>query len=201
MLRQVSDPADILLRLREAPKLTAQDIVHQHAGRIRNVARRLLANEVDVEDVTQEVLLRVVRKLDTFRGESEVSTWLYRVTVNCALLHRRKQALKRTREVGMSLQELENSGRPASPVSPWGAPDRHLMGRELNDCIERAIRGLPEPYRVTFVLSVIEGMPNADVAKLLGLSRGAVKSRVHRARLMLRDVLRPHFEEARRQDS
>jgi RNA polymerase sigma-70 factor (ECF subfamily) len=189
------------LSLREAPTLTAEAIFHQYASRICDVARRLLSNDADVEDVTQNVLLQVVRKLDTFRGDADVSTWLHRVAVNEALVHRRKQAPRRAREACTSPRHLEDRGRPVSSVSPWGAaPDKQLIGREMMECIEEAVRGLPEKYRVPFVLSYIEGMPNAEVGELLGLSLPAVKSRLYRARLLLRESLMPHFEEAHRQE-
>src|SRR5262249_30107284 len=159
----------------------------------------MLANEADVEDVTQDVLLQVVRKLDTFRGESDLSTWLHRVTVNAALAYRHKRALQRAREASTSLEHMEDSGRPVAAVSPEGAePDKQLPGRELKERIEEAVRGLPEMYRGPFVLSDIEGMPNAEIGELLGLSLPAVKSRLHRARLLLRDALSPHCGEAHR---
>jgi RNA polymerase sigma-70 factor (ECF subfamily) len=161
----------------------------------------MLSNHADMEDVTQNVLLQVVRKLDTFRGESDLSTWLHRVTVNAVLAHRRKQAPQLAREASASLQEMEDRGGPVASVSPCVAahqrhlqtePDRQLLGRETKACIEEAVRGLPEMYRAPFVLSCIEEIPNAEIGALLGLSVAAVKSRLHRARLLLRDALRPH---------
>jgi RNA polymerase sigma-70 factor (ECF subfamily) len=142
----------------------------------------------------------MVRKLDTFRGEADLATWLHRVTVNAALEHRRKQAPRRAREVSTSLRHMEEKGRPVAPVSPWGAaPDRQLIGDELKERIAEAVRGLPEQYRVPFVRAYFEGLPNAEIGELLGLSLPAVKSRLHRARLLLREALRPYCEEAPRQ--
>jgi RNA polymerase sigma-70 factor (ECF subfamily) len=199
-LSQSIDQTDNLLSLREAPTLSAEAIFHQYARRIYHLARRLLSNDADVEDVTQDVLLQVVRKLHTFRGDSDLSTWLHRVTVNAALEYRRKQAPRRAREASASLRHMEDRGRPVAAVSPWGAePDKPLISRELKACIEAAVRGLPEKYRDPFVLSYIEGMPNAEVGESLGLSLPAVKSRLYRARQLLRAALRPHLEEAHRQ--
>jgi RNA polymerase sigma-70 factor (ECF subfamily) len=195
-LSRAIDPTDPLLSQREAPTLTAEAIFHQYAGRVCSVVRRMLSNEADVEDVTQDVLLQVVRKLDTFRGEAEVSTWLHRVSVNAALQHRRKQAPRRAHEVSTSREEMEVLGRPISSGSRWGAaPDEPILGREAEDYIKEAIRGLPAKYRDPFVLAFIEEMPHAEIGRLLGLSRPAVKSRVHRARLWLQELLGPHFEE------
>jgi RNA polymerase sigma-70 factor (ECF subfamily) len=187
--------------MREAPTLTAEVIFHQYAGRIYNLARRMLSNDADVEDVAQNVLVQVVRKLDTFRGESDLSTWLHRVTVNEALVHRRKKAPQRAREANTSVRHMEERGRPVSSASPWGAePHKQLISREMKECIEEAIRGLPDMYRVPFVLAYIEELPNAEVGERLGLSVPAVKSRLHRARQLLRDALRPHYGEAYRQE-
>jgi RNA polymerase sigma-70 factor (ECF subfamily) len=160
----------------------------------------MLSNDADVEDVMQEVLVQVVRKLDTFRGEADLTTWLHRITVNAALAYRRKQATRRAREVGTSLRDMEDRGRPAPFASPrQPGPDQPLLGRELRESIEEALRKLPDVYRELVVLSDIEGMPDAKIANLLGLSVSAVKGRLHRARRLLRDALSPHFEEAHRQ--
>jgi RNA polymerase sigma-70 factor (ECF subfamily) len=177
-------------------RLTAEAIFHQYAPRIYNLARRMLANDADGEDVTQDVLLQVVRKLNTFRGEADFATWLHRVTVNAALVHRRKSAPRLAREASASAKDMEDSGRPVSFTSLWAAgPDSQLIGQETRELIERAVRGLPEKYRDPFVLSDLEGRSNAEIGGLLGLSLPAVKSRLHRARLLLREALQPHFEE------
>ncbi len=180
----------------DGPALTAEEVFRRYAGRIYNLARRLLNNEADVEDVTQEVLLLVVRKLGSYRGEADVATWLHRVTVNAALVHRRKHAPRLAREAGADPRLLEDKGRPLPSASPAAAgPDGQAIGRETRELIERAVRALPEKYRDPFVLSDIEGLPNAEIGGLLGLSLPAVKSRLHRARLLLRDALKSHFEE------
>ncbi len=176
----------------QAPVFTAEAVFHQYAHRIYQLARRMLANEADAEDVTQEVLLQVVRKLDTFRGDADLATWLHRVTVNAALSHRRKQALQLARGTGAPLRHTEDQGQPVSSVSPRGTgPDGQLLGHELRERIEQAVRGLPAMYREPFVLSDIEGMPNAEIGARLGLSVAAVKSRLYRARRLLRDALTP----------
>ena len=88
---------------------------------------------------------------------------------------------------------MEDRGRPVSSESRWGEePDRQLIGRETEECLEKAIHGLPSMYREPLVLADIKGMANAEIGELLGLSLAAVKHRLHRARLRLRDVLRPH---------
>jgi RNA polymerase sigma-70 factor, ECF subfamily len=176
-----------------APPLTAERVFHEHAPRVYNLARRMLSNNADAEDVTQEVLLQVVRRLATYRGEAEFTTWLHRVTVNAALLHRRKAAQRHERQVGAPLDYFPVPGGRLRPESP--GPERQALAREVQGLIEQAIAGLPPLYRDVYVLADVEGLPNADVGDLLGLSLPAVKSRLHRARLLMRAALAPHFEE------
>jgi RNA polymerase sigma-70 factor (ECF subfamily) len=180
--------------------LTAERVFTEYAPRVYNLARRMLGNDADAEDVTQDVLLQVVRKLDTFRGESAFPTWLHRVTVNAALAHRRKRATRQQRQTHDPLDTLFSGAgdghHHVSPVRPWSvSPDQPLLDAETQELIERAIAKLPEVYRDVYVLADVEGLPNAEIGEMLELSVPAVKSRLHRARLIMRDALSPHFEE------
>jgi RNA polymerase sigma-70 factor (ECF subfamily) len=177
------------------PVLTAEAVFRLYAPRIDGLARRLLHNEADAEDVTQDVLLQVVRKLDTFRGEAEFTTWLHRVTVNMALAHRRRGAPRLAREVRAPLEEVEGRGRLPSPRPPEAGPVHQVLGREARALIEQAVARLPEMYRQPFVLVQVEGLSYATVGAALGLSAAAVKTRLHRARLLLRAALGRHFPE------
>jgi RNA polymerase sigma-70 factor (ECF subfamily) len=170
-------------------------VFREHAPRIFGLALRMVGNEADAEDVTQDVLLQVVRKLDTFRGDAALSTWLHRVTVNAALALRRRRAASREYCLGEALGQFLADGSHAGPVRPWRAPpDEQAAGRELRGLIEAAIAGLPLLYRATYVLADVEGLSNAEVGAALGLSLPAVKSRLHRARLLMRAALAPHLE-------
>lgn len=178
-----------------APPLTPEQVFRDYAPRIFSLARRMLGSDADAEDVTQDVLLQVVRKLDTFRGESAFPTWLHRVTVNAALAHRRKRASRQKHQVSDPLEQYLENGHPG-PVRPWSVePSELAENRETQELIERAIAELPEIYRDVYVLADVEGLPNGEIAELLGLSLPAVKSRLHRGRLLMRDALAPHFEE------
>jgi RNA polymerase sigma-70 factor (ECF subfamily) len=172
-----------------------EQVVQEHAPRIYNLARRMLGNDADAEDVTQDVLMQVVRKLNTFRGEAALPTWLHRVTVNAALAHRRKRAHREEHRVPDPLDGFDEGAHPG-PVRRWSVkPDQALLDRETQEVIERGIRDLPEIYRDVYVLADVEGLPNAEIGDLLGLSVAAVKSRLHRARLLMRNALAPYFEE------
>jgi RNA polymerase sigma-70 factor (ECF subfamily) len=179
------------------PPLTPERVFRDYAPRVYNLARRMLGNDADAEDVTQDVLLQVVRKLDTFRGESAFPTWLHRVTVNAALAHRRKRAVREEHRVHDPLENFVDNGRiHASPVRPWSIrPEQQVLDRETHQLIETAIAKMPVLYRDVYVLADVEGLPNSEIGEILGLSVPAVKSRLHRARLMMRDALAPHFEE------
>src|SRR5713101_5245414 len=98
--------------------LTPDQVFRDYAPRVYNLARRMLGNDADAEDVTQDVLLQVVRKLNTFRGDASLTTWLHRVTVNAALAHRRKRATREHREVPDPLEMFTENGRHAHAVRP-----------------------------------------------------------------------------------
>jgi len=187
-----------------APPPTAEQVFREYAPRIYQIARRLLGNDADAEDVTSEVLLQVVRKLHTFRGDAALPTWLHRVTVNAALALREKRATRQKREAAAGPDYLEEADF-ARAHDPWKfprmwavPPDLTALAAEERGIIEAGIAKLPEPFRDVYVLADVEGLPNAEIADMLGLSVAAVKSRLHRARLRMRDLLAPHFEEGAR---
>jgi RNA polymerase sigma-70 factor (ECF subfamily) len=189
----------------QPPAPTPEYVFREYAPRIYNIARRLLGNDADAEDVTQDVLVQVVRKLHTFRGESQLPTWLHRVTVNAALAHREKRANRQRRESAAGGDELldavvaDDATHHGAKLPRPGAeptPDEIALASEQHAIIERAISRLPDIFRDVYVLADVEGLPSAEIADLLGMSVAAVKSRLHRARLKMRELLAPHFEEA-----
>lgn len=176
--------------------VTPEQVFREYTPRIYNLARRMLGSDSDAEDVTQDVLLQVVRNLSKFRGESQLSTWLHRITVNAALAHRRKRATREQHRIHESIDALMEEEPRLAPVRQWTVgPEERALSEETHRLIEEAVRRLPEMYRDVFVLADIEGLPNAEIAGMLGLSLAAVKSRLHRARLLMRKALAPHFEE------
>jgi RNA polymerase sigma-70 factor (ECF subfamily) len=182
------------------PGLTPEQVFHDYAPRVYNLARRMLASDADAEDVTGDVLLQVVRKLPTFRGESAFPTWLHRVTVNAALAHRRKKALRDQHQARDPVETFTEEEHHRAPLRRWhppaaSSPEEQALDHETRQLIEQAIARLPELYRDVFVLADVEGLPNSEIGEMLNLSVPAVKSRLHRARLLMRDALAPHFEE------
>jgi RNA polymerase sigma-70 factor (ECF subfamily) len=182
----------------EPADLTPEMVFRDYAPRVYNLARRMLGNDADAEDVTQDVLLQVVRKLDTFRGESAFPTWLHRVTVNAALANRRKRAVREEHLARDPLEVFMENGHfhQSASVGSWSVrPEKEVLDRETRQLIEEAIARMPEIYRDVYVLADVEGLPNSEIGEMLNLSVPAVKSRLHRARLLMRDALAPHFEE------
>lgn len=176
---------------------TAEQVFRDYGPRVYSLARRMLGSDADAEDVTQDVLLQVIRKLPTFRGEAAFPTWLHRVTVNAALSHRQKRAAREQRLVHDPIDRLFEDGHHHGPVRGWSiSPEDAALGHETQRLIEDSIATLPEHYRDVFVLADVEGLPNAEIAAMLGLSVSAVKNRLHRARVIMRHNLAPHFEGA-----
>ncbi len=178
------------------PFISVEQVYHDYAPRVFHMARKMVNSEADAEDVTQDVLLQVVRKLPSFRGEAAFPTWLHRITINAALSHRRKRAVREEGRIRDPLDALLEDDRQAPASRGTQGPDVLMESRETRVLIERAIAGLPEIYRNVFVLADVEGWANAAIADSLGLTLPAIKSRLHRARLLMRESLAPHFEES-----
>jgi RNA polymerase sigma-70 factor, ECF subfamily len=177
-------------------QLTPEQVFRDYAPRVFALGRRMLGNDADAEDVTQDVLVQVIRKLDTFRGDSNVFTWLHRMTVNAALALRAKRARRQQHEAPAPLNHFQENGHHVKAVRPWSvAADQQALDKEREQIIEKAIAGLPEIYRDVYVLADVEQLTNPDISTMLGISLAAVKSRLHRGRMLMRDALAPHFEE------
>jgi RNA polymerase sigma-70 factor, ECF subfamily len=170
-------------------------IFRQYANQVYRRALRLLGNEADAEDVVQEVFLTVHRKIRTFRGQSEFSTWLYRLTVNAALGKLRRQ--KRSKEVLYDdyLPKFQEDGHHlVRPVVDWSNDiDERSANEELQQILKQALDQLRPLDKAVVVLSDLEGYLDREIAKTLGLSHAAVKTRLHRSRLFLRGKLAVHL--------
>src|SRR5262249_2132024 len=146
--------------------LSAEQVYHDYAPRVYNMARRMVASDVDAEDVTQDVLLQVVRKLPSFRGESAFPTWLHRVTVNAALSPRRRESVRQESGLHTGLLGHGKDGSALAGADQRAPePDAQVLSQECRQLIEQAIDALPDTYRVVFVLADVEGVPGAEVAR------------------------------------
>jgi RNA polymerase sigma-70 factor (ECF subfamily) len=175
-----SDELALVERCRQGDLLAFEEVYRAHAGRLYSVACRMLGNRADAEDLLQEIFLAAHRKLDTFRGESALGTWLYRLATNLCLDYLRSRT-GRAIQVTDSLED-----------EPWlfDAASRGLADRTVTKMdLERAMAQLPEGCRAAFVLHDVEGLEHREVGEILGIAEGTSKSQVHKARLKLRSLL------------
>jgi len=179
------------------PKLQARDeaaleaLLVQYQARVFGLALRLTGNRQDAEEVLQDVFLAVFQKVDGFRRESKLSSWIYRIATNAALMKLRKrpriQEIPLEEELGPAMTE---EGMIAEPVVDWSKlPNDELDRKELGQRIEEAMDLLPADYRSVVVLRDVEGLSAQEAREILGLSEAALKSRLHRGRLFLRKQL------------
>jgi RNA polymerase sigma-70 factor (ECF subfamily) len=146
----------------------------------------MVGNEAEAEDLTQEVFLRVFRKMDSFRGESAFATWLYRVAVNVVLASLRRKSL-----IASSLEEdTELKEGIANLHQVLGAPDRVLTTATDRLNLECAFSRMPAGYRQVFLMHYVDGYGHGEIARILGLSIGTSKSQLYKARVWLRELLR-----------
>ena len=179
------------------PKLQARDeaaleaLLVQYQARVFGLALRLTGNRQDAEEVLQDVFLAVFQKVDGFRRESKLSSWIYRIATNAALMKLRKrpriQEIPLEEELGPAMTE---EGMIAEPVVDWSKlPNDELDRKELGQRIAEAMDLLPADYRSVVVLRDVEGLSAQEAREILGLSEAALKSRLHRGRLFLRKQL------------
>ncbi len=186
-----TDETGLLRRLQAGDRGAFAELVEQHSPHIYNLAWRMMGDPNEAEDVLQETFLQAVRHIDSFRGASKLGTWLYRIASNQALMKlRRKRPAISLDDAGEIPLEI------SPPVSDWSSrPETELLSSEARAEMNQAIRELPETLRVVFLLRDIEGLSTAETADTLDLSISAVKSRLLRARLKLRDSLSGYFAE------
>ncbi len=161
-------------------------IVENHSTFVYNVAYRIMGNPQDAEDVAQEAFLSAYRSFERFEGKSKVSTWLYRITVNAALMRLRKEKKART---------LTQTGLDDLVVSDWNdAPFKSASHTELEEALKEGLGMLPNDLKIAVALRDMEELTNAEAAEIVGISVPAFKSRLHRGRLLLRKHLEDYLE-------
>ncbi len=165
-----------------------QDIYNSFNEKVRRYLARLVG-EADSEDVTQEVFLKVNAGLNDFRGDSSLSTWIYRIATNAAIDYRRKSLKSPQEQVADEGLTGNSTCEEKIAADPSTSPDRQLIRKEMNDCIKGVVDGLPENYRTVLILSDLEEMKNNEIAEVLEISLETVKIRLHRARARLKKEL------------
>jgi RNA polymerase sigma-70 factor (ECF subfamily) len=158
-------------------------LFHRHKARVYSVCLRLTNNAAEAEDLTQDAFVQVFRKLSSFRGDSALSTWLYRIAVNTVLMRFRKKALRQVSLDEPYTQDTRFIHRE------YGRKDARLAGSIDRIALTRAIAELPTGYRTVFLLHEVEGYEHQEIAELLNCSVGNSKSQLHKAKLRIRESL------------
>ena len=182
----------LLKRLRARDERAFRELIAAHRDRVYNITYRMLGNRAEAEDVAQEVFITVFKTIDTFREEAKFSTWLYRVAVN----HSKNRIKYLSRRQDRNKDELDETvhGEATSTNGAIGTPrpstpDRALEGAQMEKVLQEAIATLDEEQRTVVILRDVEDLSIEEICEITGLPDGTVKSRLHRARLVLRKKL------------
>ncbi|HEY2923856.1 MAG TPA: sigma-70 family RNA polymerase sigma factor [Candidatus Eisenbacteria bacterium] len=179
---------ELVRKSKEDDERAFGELVSRYESKIYSLALRMVRNPEDAEDVLQDTFLRAYRGIKSFQGASTFSTWIYRITANSALMRLRKKQLPT-----VSIENADERETPVSIVDWTPGPVEQLLNKELQHEMDEAIEALPPEFRQVFVLRDVEEMSNAEVAEILDLSVAAVKSRLHRARIKVRNRLAGYF--------
>jgi RNA polymerase sigma-70 factor, ECF subfamily len=184
--------AQLPASVRAGDEEASAELVRKYGGRMLAVARRYLHGEEDCADAVQDAFLAAFRSLDKFEGNSSLGTWLHRIVVNVCLTKLRAQSRRRAVPLDDLLPTFDETGHHTRPVRSWGEETLSQLTREetriqVRACIDR----VPEPYRTVLLLRDIEELDTEQTAEQLGITAGAVKTRLHRARQALRTLLEP----------
>jgi RNA polymerase sigma-70 factor (ECF subfamily) len=184
-MRVEIDDETLVERARRGDAAAFEELVHRYADRLHAVVLRLVSNEQEAQEATQETFLRAWRGIGRFKGESQFFTWLYRIGVNEA-----NRRLKRggANATDQSLEDLTHEPRDLRP-GPAGQSEVH----DLREALEAAVRALPPGYRAPLVLRDIEGLSTDQAAAIMDLDPAAFKSRLHRARLSVRGAVEAYL--------
>ena len=185
---EVHPDVALVARAKEGDSAAFEQLVRQYDRQIFRVAQHITQNREDAEDITQDVFFKAYNKLEQFQGNSKFSTWLTRIAVNESLMRLRKRKTSRT--VSMDQDVQTDEGSIPRDFADWTPnPEEHFNTSELGDILQKTIAGLSPGFRTVFTLRDIENLSTEETASALGLSVPAVKSRLLRARLQLRERL------------
>ena len=192
-------PDGVLLeRLRAGDAAALEALMERYASRIFRVARGIARRDADAEEVLQDVFLTLARKIDSFDGRAALGTWIYRVATNATLLKRRGRWHEVETSLEANLPAFKDDGHRDGPrdylLADWShTPETALQDGEARAVLSRAIDRLPAAYRAVLVLRDVEELSTEETARILGEPVSSVKSRLHRARMALREQLALHL--------
>ena len=197
MKAPAADERSIIDGLKASDALAIDDFVNRYSKPLFRVILNYLKDPADAEEVLQETLLKVVRKIGTFREESHLWPWMKRIAINNCIMWLRKHRAVREREVQMEeeLPQFNRDGYHKTLINDWPVdPESIALNSELSQRLYDAIQSLPSEYRVPLVLRDVEGYSIREIASLLDLKEATTKTRIHRARLFVREKLSTYFE-------
>ena len=188
--------AELINAFKEGDQTAFQDLVLKYEQRVYNHCLRMVGDDVESYDLTQEVFIKVFRKIKNYEHAYSFYTWLYRITVNCCIdfLRKKKRTVQGISLTAANTTEGIEAGRDHDIPDQSFLPDAYLENLELSDVLKEAIGGLSEKLRVIVILKEVEGFSYEEIADILGCSRGTVKSRLFRARERLKEVLSGYVE-------
>jgi len=181
----------LICRIRDGEHELFYELVRPYEGRVYSAALSIVRNEHDAEDVSQEAVLKAFRHFRQFRAESRFSTWLIQITVNEARMRVRKQYAHMTEPITDHKKDEEGNYTPRDFADWREIPSETLERKEVRQLLAEALASLGEKYREVFVLRDMQHLSIEETAQTLGITTGSVKTRLLRARLMLRDLLAP----------
>lgn len=176
--------------LRAGEEDAVAELARVYGQRVFQLAFRYLKNHEDAEEVAQDVLLKVTHKIELFRGDSALSSWIYRITFNTAMSHLRNSRASRAVEVSDEGFDLDGSGELAAPreVADWsGLADEQMLRTQMRESLAEAIRELPAIYRAPVILRDLQGLTTEEASRVLRVKDQTLKSRLHRGRVILRE--------------
>ena len=176
-------------------ELSFEKLIRKYETKVHNLSMRLTRNQEDAEEILQDVFVTVYRKIEGFEGKAKFSSWLYRITVNASLMKLRKRKQDQSIPLEDVFAVASQHDLHSSMASNSELSDSRLQNWEIRTELEDAISKLPHEYKAVFILRDIDGLSNKEVGEILDLSIPAVKSRLHRSRLMLRKKLGRYFED------
>ena len=191
-MRQPDTERNLIGRMQAGDSSAVADLASAYGPRIHQLAFRYLKNWEDAEEVTQDVLLKVHRKIDAFRGDAALSSWIYRITFNTAMSRLRSSRFKRPHEVSRYETTSMDDGERALQMEPadWTSlADDQVMRAEMRRRLVEALTHLPAVYRVPVLLRDIQGLSTEEASAVLRVKPQTLKSRLHRGRLILRQHL------------
>jgi RNA polymerase sigma-70 factor (ECF subfamily) len=193
------EATDLVVALKRREPGAFEELLAQHGAMLYRIARRFTGHQQDAEDVLQDALLAVYAKIDTLEEHCALPAWLRRIVVNTALMRLRTRDRKPALPLFLTERAYTAEGDHAGHVADWAlSPEDAVVRQEALAALRQAVDCLPDGARLVYVLAEIEGLPYGETAALLGISVGATRVRLHRARLMLREALAAYFAERQR---